>query len=193
MYQMLKLLVRDTIKDPHGSARYLLSITPSVPQAFELAVLVAALNVILTSILSIFYPVPEDAFLAGFSQNPIFFAIIQLMLMMISTILVFLVGRMFGGKGDFAEALFLLAWVQVITFIIQLAALPIALVLPGLSVLLNLGIFIYFIYLTIVFIAEIHGFQSLWNVFFGTIATSFVVSFLILMILAMIGMNLEGA
>ena len=192
MYQTLKVLVRDTLKDPHGTARYLLAGTPTVSQAFELAVAVSALNVILTSLLSAFFPGPPNPLLDGLSQNPIFFAIMHLMLMMITSILVFIIGRMFGGKGDFAESLYLLAWVQGIMFLIQLAALPVVLVLPGLAVLVNLGVFVYFVYLTVVFIAELHGFQSLWQVFIGAVATSFAVSFGILTILALIGMSLEG-
>lgn len=193
MLATLKMLVRATLSDARVAARHLIAQTPALGVVFEMAVVVSALNVIIAILISLFQPTPVETVFDPLLANPILFAIIQLMLLMLSALTIFLVGRLFGGQGEFDQALLLSVWVQVLMLIVQVLMIPVIILAPGLAVSLNMLFYFYFTYLMVVFIAELHGFSSLWKVFMGIIATSFALSFVVMFLIALIGLSLEGA
>jgi hypothetical protein len=79
------------------------------------------------------------------------------------------IGRMFGGQGHFADSLTAIVWLQVVVTILQFGQLLMMIVSPGFAALAGIALFVYMIYLLVIFVSEVHGFQSLSMVFLGLI------------------------
>ena len=82
------------------------------------------------------------------------------------------VGRLFGGRGDLAGALVIVAWFQLLLTGLQVLQAVIALVAPPLMGPLGLvTIFLFFWWLT-GFISALHGFASAGLVYAGVLAVT---------------------
>ncbi len=191
--QQIKALVRLTLADPRGAAAALLSTTPLRDLLLQLAVIVVIFGVILTWTTAVLIPGPSNPFVDALLGNPILFAVIQLMTLMLSVLAILVIGRVFGGIGSFEQTLFIMIWLQFFMLLAQAVLVAVAIIAPTLAGLLNTASYVYFIWLMVNFIAVLHGFRSLWAVFAGLIATMFALSFVILFVLGVIGLSVEGA
>lgn len=192
MNEQLKALIRLTVQDPRAAAAGLLADKAAGAQAMPLAIVVVILGVFLSFGQSMIMPVAPHAFGASMLQNPLLLAVIQFMGLMISTIAILVIGRIFGGRGNFEQTLILSVWLQFFMLVVQLPIILIAIVAaPIASVLYTAAIF-FFLYLTVSFVAELHGFRSRLKVLGGFIFASIAASVLILFVLRMAGINLEG-
>ncbi len=192
MLQTLLALARLTFAEPRRAAAFWLANTPPLNISVELAVIVMALGSILANLLSLVSPDPSIEMFAALLDNPILFAIVQLMLLMISALLIHVIGRMFDGVGSFEQALILSVWLQFIMLGAQVLLIPIILILPSLAQGITLAVNIFVVWLLVNFIAELHQFRSLLKVFAGIIATTFAASFVVVFLLAFIGFGVEG-
>ncbi|MBZ0129520.1 MAG: hypothetical protein K8F59_10420 [Rhodobacteraceae bacterium] len=186
----LLALARLTVTDPQSAAAYLLSRLPDRRILLQIAVLVSLLGVLAEAVLVAVVSQGEGtAVLAG---SPILLAVILFMMLMLSSLLVYIVGGMFGGTGSFDSALLLSVWLQFLMVLVQVVTIPFAAIVGGIPELMTFGIYLFLTWALINFIAVLHGFTSLWKVFAGFIATSLAASLVILLVLGMIGLSLEG-
>jgi Yip1-like protein len=192
MRQQLKALVRLTVQDPRAAAAGLLADRDAAAQAMPLAIVVVILGVFLSFGQSLVVEITPHSFAADMLQNPLLLAVIQFMGLMISTIAILVIGRMFGGRGSFAQTLLLSVWLQFFMLIVQAPITLVAIVAPPVASMLNTAAVFFFLYLTVSFVAELHGFRSRLKVLGGFIFASLIASFLILFILRMAGFDLEG-
>jgi Yip1-like protein len=192
MRQQLKALARLTVQDPRAAAAGLLSDKEAAGQAMPLAIIVVILGVFLSFAQSMIIPVRTDTFASDMLQNPLLLAVIQFMGLMISVIAILVIGRMFGGRGNFEQTLLLSVWLQFFMLIVQVPVILIAVVAAPIGNLLNTAAVFFFLYLTISFVAELHGFRSRMKVLGGFIFATIGASFLILFVLRMAGFNIEG-
>lgn len=121
-------------------------------------------------------PVEMDPGMQAVFGSPLRTALIQFGALALTGVLAFWVGQRLGGTGTLAEALVLVAWVQLPPILLQLLQLVAMLVLPGLAPPIGLAGFALYAVLLSLFIAELHGFRSGLMVFFGMIAVSFLVA-----------------
>ena len=191
MLKPVMVLARRTLADPRGAARALLGDSALGGRGLELAVLVVALGVLVAALIGGSQPEGADALLTGLLRNPLLFAVIQFMLLFLSALAIFAIGRMFGGSGDFEGALLISVWLQFMSVLVQLGLLPLSLLLPGAAALLTTFFYLYFVWLMVVFIAELHRFQSLFKVFGGVLASSFALAVMVGILLAFIGVSVE--
>ena len=191
MLDMLVALARLTLSDPRRAAAALLRAPALHGRGLELALLVVALGVLSAALMNALTPSVGDALVSGLLHNPLLFAVIQFMLLYLSALMIFGIGRLFGGRGGFEGALLLSIWLQFLSVAVQLALLPLAMALPALAQSLALFIYLYFIWLLVAFIAELHGFASLLKVFAGVIGSTFAAAFLVVFLLAFIGISVE--
>lgn len=99
-------------------------------------------------------------------------------------------GRAFGGTGQMADAIVLVAWLQFVMLCLQVLQVVFLLILPILSTYVSLlGLFLFFWLLTN-FVAVIHGFQRLGPVFAGILGAMLGISFVLVAILALIGFQM---
>ncbi len=126
--------------------------------------------------------IPLFQFLAA---NPLLFAIVQFVGFILTVIVVVYVGRIFGGQAGIGPTFTLFTWLQFLSLVSQLILWPLAFLFGGLADLASAGLTAYFIWLTLVYIAAAHGFQSLFLVALVTAGCLFTLSF-VLMIFATI-------
>lgn len=85
------------------------------------------------------------------------------------------VGQVFGGAGSVSHALALSAWLQVLMTVLSLGIGIVGMVLPMVDLLASLVLFVLSVWILVVFVAQMHGFQNLLLVFGGVVVTSFLV------------------
>jgi hypothetical protein len=94
-----------------------------------------------------------------------------------------LIGRRFGGRGTLAGAVALIAWTEFILSLMQVAQLVALLVMPPLAEVIGIMGLVVFLWLLSQFVTELHGFSSVWKVLGVILATGFLVSFAVAMVL----------
>lgn len=165
--------MRQTLDDPRGMARWIIgqNFAPSV------AAMALALVSVLTSILSgvVLLIAPDQMF----NFTPLQLAMGQMAVLFAAAGLIAWVGRLFGGQGRFSDAMALVAWLEAIMFALQVVRFIALFILPAATVVLALVGLALLIWLGVQFIAELHGFASLWLVFFGMIGTLLAISFVL--------------
>jgi hypothetical protein len=180
-------LAQLTLQDPFQAARTLLD--EGVPLRARTAglLLVAILSALLASIQLGAGRGQLDPFSAFMLASPIRAAVFQWAFLALSVLLIHRVGRAFGGRGSFADALLIVVWLQVIMLGFQVVQMMAAPVLPQLAGLIGLISFVVYFWLLTHFIAALHGFASRGLVFLGMVLTALAAGFLlgVLMILVL--------
>jgi len=119
-------------------------------------------------------PIDDPAMQEMFNR-PFILAISQFGLMALGAFLMWRVGRVFGGKGSFAQSLALVAWLEVVLILLQVAALVVQLALPLFALPVGLASVFAFFYLLTHFTAALNGFVSLTKTFFAILGTAIAV------------------
>ncbi|OYW57501.1 MAG: hypothetical protein B7Z10_11100 [Rhodobacterales bacterium 32-66-7] len=177
--EQIAALARLSVEDPRAGVRSLLAQGVPLPARTLGLVLIAVASALLLHLSFLLLPPPEDP-LAGFMiQSPVRTAIVQWLFLAATVLLIFWVGRAFGGRGNLPDTLLVVVWLQVIMIAVQLAQLVALVISPPLAGLINIAGFFLFFWLFASFVAELHGFQSRWAVFGGILATGFGVALLI--------------
>jgi len=169
---------RDTLVNPAGAARYVMDLGLSAGQGLTALALTAVLATLLTALMQAFIGPVDDAAMQGLFNRPFILALSQFGLMNLGAALMWRVGQMFGGKGSFAQSLSLVAWLEVVLILLQLAQVVVLLALPVLSLPIGLVSVFAFFYLLTHFTAALNGFTSLIKTFFAILGTALAVLFL---------------
>lgn len=178
-------LMRLTLRSPRRGAAAVLAMklpTPARWVAFWLMVVGSALGVHLSFVLQ---PAELQEVVGHLMSSPFRTALMQGMVMLVSVIAMAQVGRWFGGRGRFDDALILAAWLQAILLALQVVQLVALLILPPLADLLGLVALFLMFWLLTEFVAELHGFRSAVLVFIGILVTAVVLLFGVAFVLAL--------
>jgi hypothetical protein len=179
-------LARLTLEDPRRATRVLLGLGVPLPARTAGLLLIAVLSTLITQLGFLVLPTASDPVSAFVLANPILAAVIQWLILAATVLLVFQIGRSWGGSGNLADALLIVVWLQLMMLglqVVQLLALILSAPLAG---LVNIAGMVLFFWLLSSFIAELHGFASRWLVFLGILAVSFVLAFVLVMVLAFV-------
>lgn len=182
-------LVVLSVQNPRSAARYILSVGVPDQARWLLALFVSISSVVLTYVGINLLPPAQNAFMMLAMSSPVRTAILQTAFLLITVIGVHRIGRWRGGKGDFADSLLLVGWVQFILLCLQAVQLAALIVLPPLSEMIGIIGLVVSLWMLTHFIAELHGFQSAGRVFAGLIGSVFVAA----MAASMVIMLLIGA
>jgi hypothetical protein len=117
----------------------------------------------------------DDAAMQNLFDRPFLLAISQFSLMLLGAFLMWRVGRVFGGTGTFAQGLSLVAWLEVVLILLQVAEVLVLLILPVLALPVGIASLFAFFYLITHFTAALNGYTSLAKTFFGILATAIAV------------------
>lgn len=164
-------LARDTVMRPAQAVPRILALAPPPEQRWMAGVAVVALSSILAWLASILFPLPVETPWSPITRSPMVMAVVQLVVLLLVSGLVAGVGRMFGGRGQFADALWLLIWIDAIMLAIQLVQVVLMFVFPLTAEMLGLAVIGLFFWLVIALTKELHGFQNLGLVALGVVAT----------------------
>lgn len=169
--QALYIATRATLTNPRLAARQVMALNLSPAEGFMALGVTATLATLLTAVMqSLLGPVMDPAMQALFDR-PFLLAISQFVVMVSGACLMWRVGRAFGGTGSLAQALSLVAWLEVVLILLQLLEVIVVLVLPFLTMLVSLGSVFVFFYLLTHFTAALNGFTSLTKTFFAILGT----------------------
>jgi hypothetical protein len=135
--------------------------------------LVAVVSALLAFIQSALQADALDPVSAFMLASPVRAAVIQWLLLALTVVLIHNVGRAFGGRGSFPDALLVVVWLQLLMLAIQLVQLAAFLLAPRLAGIIGLAALILFIWLMASFIAELHGFASRGAVIAGIVGVTF--------------------
>ena len=180
-------LAQLTLQDPRQATRMLIAEGVPIRARSAGLLLVAVVSALLASLQVGASPQQLDPFSAFMLASPFRTALFQWLFLALSVVLIHRVGRAFGGKGSFPDALLVVVWLQLLTLAIQVLQLAATLVAPPLAGIIGLGGFVLFLWLMTAFIAELHGFRSRGRVFLGLVltglGTGFVLGIAIVLIL----------
>ena len=184
----LTQLLQLTLSNPRAAAARLKALNLPVNTGWTAIVLVSVASAFMGFIGFVTAPGEMDPALSALFGSPLRTALIQVAVLSLTGALAYWVGRRFGGTGTLAQALVLVAWVQVPPILLQLVQLVAMVLAPPIAPLIGLAGFALYAVLLSLFIAELHGFRSGLVVFFGLI----VVSFLVAMVVAIVFATLFG-
>lgn len=172
--QAVLLAVRDTLADPAAAARQVMALGLTAGEA-GMALAAAAITATLLTVLmqAILGPIGDPA-VRDLFDRPFILAISQFSVMAMGAALMWRVGRSFGGTGTFAQALSLVAWLEAVLILLQLAEVVLILVLPSLAALVGIASLFVLFYLLTHFTAALNGFKSLIKTFFAIMLSAFI-------------------
>lgn len=181
-------LVRQTFADPRVAAQVVLRLPMPLQARWAAVALMAVLSAVLMHLMSGLMPPavgPDGQVLPAIS--PFFWAGMVGFGMVMTALLAFVVGRWRGGRGELADAVILVAWLQFIQLLIVVIQLVVLVALPVLAPIVEVGAVLIFLWLLVNFVAEMHGFRSLGMVFLGIVVTFVLAVFGMTILLMLIG------
>ncbi len=173
--QALLKAARDTLANPAAAARDVMALRLDVTEALMAVGLSAALATLLTALMQSFLGPVADTAVQDLFSHPFLLALSQFAVMVMGGFLMWRVGKAFGGQGTFAQSLSLVAWLEVVLILLQLAEVLVLLILPVLALPIGLASLFAFFYLLTHFTAALNGFTSLTKTFFAILGTAIVV------------------
>lgn len=189
----LLTMARDTLSDPRGGARRIMSIDLSIQERWLALLLIAVLSTLLTYLSLGLAPKEARDYFGEVMASPVATAFVQAIVWCTGTVAVYRFGRARGGTGTLADSISLMAWLQFILLIAQVAQVVAEVVVPPLAPMIGLVAVAVFFWLLTNFVAEMHGFRSLGATFAGVIAGMVALAFLMALLLAPFMPVLEGA
>lgn len=179
-------LVGLSLRSPVQGGQAILRLNPEMGVRWTLLAAAILMGVVVG------YALPVLIGAAGGLPSPMTMAGVQLGVNIAAIGLITGVGRAFGGQGDFAGALWLMGWFQVVMLVLQVVQLVIALMLPGLTFFVaSITVGLFFWILT-GFICALHGFRSQVLVLLGVFATLIAAAFAVTIILMTLGIEMPG-
>jgi hypothetical protein len=159
-------LVRQTLVAPRDAAARLLSLGLPAREGWLALAVMAVLNTLVYS-LSLRLSPPTDpammGMMAGAFNAPLIFAIFLFGALALTALVFTHAGRALGGVGTVGGMLVLLAWMQALRLMVQLGLLVLALIAPPLAGIVVIVAGLWGLYILMAFMAELHGFDSLWR------------------------------
>ncbi len=178
---VLFALARLALIDPIAGGRAILALNPPlIARWMLLAAAVLAMSVV-------FYLLPLAQGSAEDLMPPFAFAATQGAMNVFVVALITHVGRGFGGTGRFADALWLMGWLQVLTVALLVAQVLAMVALPFLIDPVAVAAIALSIWVLVGFVCALHGFTSRARVLVGGVMVFVVASFVLAMLLLVLG------
>lgn len=182
-------LIGLSFRDPVQAAQTLLSQNWPIQARWMALLASVSISAILTSVAAVLFPAPTEAAVETglLIQQPMVMAVTQMGAIVLAAGLMSGVGRLFGGRGTFEDALLLTVWIEILLLVVQLAQLAVALILPGMAGLFGIAAIVLFLWLTVQFTKALHGFQNGLKVMLALIGTVFIAGLVLSLFAASLG------
>ncbi|WP_161470992.1 Yip1 family protein [Tropicimonas marinistellae] len=185
-------LVRETIQNPRGAAGRIIAQNYPASLMWEALLLVVALSVLAGyAPMALLGPADEEitVILPAVFTSPLWLAAVQGVLLALAVLAIHRIGRSFGGQGRFADAIALMAWLQLLMVLLQIVQAVLILLAPTFSTLVGVAGVIAFFYLLTQFVCELHGFSRPGVVFFGILVSMIGLIMLMSILLGLLGVG----
>lgn len=180
-----------SIRAPRDAAGTILGLNLTVPVLWQLLLLVVVLSVAIGQLVLLMIP-SETGQSAAMLFSPFTMAGLQFITLSVMAIAVHVIGRTMGGSGDFAGALAVVTWLQVVLVCVQVVQTFALLLMPPLGVLIGWAALVLFLWMLTNFVAVLHGFKSLGLVFVMILASSLGIVFVFSLVLTILGLGPSG-
>ena len=177
---------RFTLREPRRAARMILDLRLPLSVWWTAMVLISVLSTLLLSLDLSLMPPPDDVAAAVPTMGPLVLAALVIGVQALGAYLMAKVGQWAGGRGQFDEALRLTVWMQAVLMVVQVAQVLAMATLPLLADVVGFVGLGLSMWLMVNFVAELHGFRSLFKVFAGIIAVSFAMVIALSVVLAVL-------
>jgi hypothetical protein len=191
--QNLLAMVWRSITNPREGAEEVLSLGVPRSALWTLLLLVVVLSSILGQITTFLLAGISGAELSGLFAMPIATGVIQFVVLVGTVYAIHFIGRSFGGTGTLDEALLLIAWLQFVMVCIQVVQSLFMVIAPPIGSVIGIVALALFMWLLTNFVAVIHGFRSLGQVFTMILLSLFGIAFILSIILTIFGLTPPGA
>ena len=176
-------LARLTLRNPAQAVRVLQSLDLPMAVRWMGLIVIVSLSSILASLAMRLLPVLTESSLNLPDLSPISRAGLQLGGMVLSAWLVAGIGRAFGGRGDFPDALLILVWLECLMLAVQALQIVVMLLFPLFGSMLGIAALLAMVWLSVQMIKELHGFRNAALVFLGTMGAG-LLTLIVLSVLA---------
>ncbi len=181
-----------SITRPRDVAKWVMSFDMPRYARWEALLLVVVLSALFAQLTVMIVLQPGAIVFAQILLNPWLTGIIQMSVLVIAVFAIYWIGRSMGGKGEFGDAILLVAWLQFCMVCLQILQTVFIFVFAPLASLIGMAGFAIFFWLLTNFVAELHRFKSLPHVFVMVIVSLLGLVFGFSMILSLIGVTLPG-
>ncbi|QDY69220.1 Yip1 family protein [Qingshengfaniella alkalisoli] len=180
-----------TIRQPRDTARRMLGLNLPPALLWQMLCVVVAISVVLGqgTLMITAGGVPFQSILL---TNPVLLAALQITLLYVTVFAAYRIGRAMGGVGTFHQSLTLFVWLQFVMVCLQVLQTILMFVMPVLADLVGIAGLFLFLWIMTCFVAELHGFKSLWQVFLMIMVSAFAIAFGLSLLLAIFGLTPTG-
>lgn len=182
-----------TIARPQDEAETVMAENLAPGALWTMLTIVVAISVVLGQG-SLLLTDPSGGILTNpYLANPLLMFVVQMAILVVMIFATYHIGQWMGGMGGFAPTIAVVTWLQFVLVCVQVVQTAAMFLLPPLADLLGIAGLVLFLWLFTNFVAVLHGFQSLGLVFVMILMSAFGVTFVISLILTMIGVTAPGA
>ncbi|WP_313350276.1 YIP1 family protein [Paracoccus sp. (in: a-proteobacteria)] len=176
-----------TLRDPDAAIRVLRGLDLPMVTRWMVLLLAVSLSTLLAGLSLLLFPIEVDNPVSRMLSEPMTLAGIQFGAMALSALFVAHIGRLFGGHGNFADALLAVGWVELMLVGLQAVQVVMMLLFPATATMLSMLAFGLFLYLAVTMTKALHGFTNTAKVVVGLIGSVFVLGFVLSLIAAAFG------
>ena len=124
--------------------------------------------------------------------NPLVMFVVQMAVLVVMIFATFHIGCWMGGMGGFGPTIALVTWLQFVLVCLQAVQTVALFVVPPFADVLGIAGLVLFLWLFTNFVAVLHGFKSLGLVFVMILMSAFGVTFVISLVLTILGISAPG-
>lgn len=168
-FTMFRSLVIGSVRAPQQVARVLMALDLPMPVRWTAFGAVIAASAALGTAAEILFSFITKVDL-GSVTSPVLMAGVQGALILYGAWAMTFFGRMSGGRGQFADALLLVTWIEAVLILGQLLQLLVMVFFPIISVIGSIALVALLFWLLVQFTAALHGFDNLVKVGAAVIA-----------------------
>ncbi|MEQ9693261.1 Yip1 family protein [Shimia sp. SDUM112013] len=165
MMPFLTALLVQTLRAPAEAGRTLCALNLNREMGWSALFLACILNTLAYFASISLFPVPSEAMLPMMA-TPILTLITLFSAMTVTVFALFWTGRILDGEARFGDILTMIAWMQFLRVLVQVATIVLMFVLPSLAYVLVMGAGLYGIWIMVHFLQVAHGFDGLGKAIF---------------------------
>ncbi len=185
----LMTLARDTVLTPREGVARLLGLNLPLEARWLAMGAVVSLSAVMAYLANILFPLPVETPWAPITSSPLRMVVTQAVGVLFVAGAMTHVGRVFGGRGSFADALLLAVWMEFVLLLVQLVQVVLMAIYPLTATFMGFFALILFFYMLTHFTAALHGFTSLIGVFVGVIGTLIGGALILTFVLGILGVT----
>lgn len=176
-------LVEMTMREPRAAARRILDLRLERQVIWLGFALVVSVSAALAWLTVAAMPEGGQAFMIDPSSSPMSLVLLQGGTLLLMSGAMSAGGQIFGGTGNFLDALTLAVWIELMLAGLQGVQLFLLLVAPPFSALLGIAGILAFFWVLTHFVAELHGFTHRGKVLAGIVGGFFLVGIVLLTVI----------